>query len=69
MIPPTTPILAYGNTTLRTTSQVVAPRSYADLSARRHQLEDVAHHRGINGITMIARMMPAVNMPIPIGGP
>src|SRR5581483_6186279 len=70
MTPPTTPTLVYGSTTFHTTSHVVDPSAYADSFSTEGTTSNTSRiTEAMNGITMIARMIPAESTPIPIGGP
>src|SRR5258707_15527304 len=70
MIPPTTPPFVYGSTTCQTTSQAVEPSAYADSFNTAGTISNTSRiTEAMNGMTMMARIMPAVRTPIPIGGP
>ena len=70
MMPPTTPVLVYGSTTLNTTSQVVEPSAYADSFSMVGVTSNTSRiTEAMNGMIMIARMMPADKMPMPTGAP
>src|SRR5579862_1155167 len=70
MMPPTTPIRVYGRTMLRTTSHVVQPTAYADSLSTDGTISNTSRiTAATNGITITARMMPAVSTPRPVGAP
>src|SRR3954467_8470337 len=70
MIPPMTPAFVYGSTTRDTTSQVVEPNAYADSLSLGGVTSNTSRiTAAMNGMIMMARMIPAERMPIPTGGP
>ena len=70
MMPPITPAFVYGRTTFHTTSHVVHPRPYADSLSRAGVTSNTSRiTEAMNGMIMIARMMPADRMPMPTGAP
>src|SRR3546814_17562133 len=65
-----TPVLVYGSTTWRTTSQVVQPRPYADSLSMGGTVSNTSRVIEVmKGNTMMLRIRPAVSMPMPYGGP
>src|SRR5260370_25180013 len=70
MMPPMTPTLVYGSTTLRTTSQVVQPMPYADSLSTGGTISNTARLTDeIKGITITERMTPAESTPTTVGAP
>src|SRR6266849_2081100 len=70
MIPPMTPTLVYGSTTLRTTSQGGQPIPYADSFNTGGTISNTSRITDeMKGITITERMMPAESMQMPFGAP
>ena len=70
MTPPTTPVLVYGKTILRTTSQRVQPRPYADSFSTAGTISNTSRiTEAMKGMIMMASTRPAVSKPMPIMGP